>query len=60
MTDDIRINIKVEPVVESIEQENERLKTELAEVKRFLQEMYHAGNKVVPELWRVRMQRFVK
>lgn len=41
-----------------IEEENERLKTELAEVKRFLQELYHSGK--VPELWRVRMERFVK
>lgn len=40
------------------QKENERLKTELAEVKRFLQELYHSGK--VTELWRVRMQRFVK
>lgn len=60
------INAKLHTAMVSAEQrgsdkaneENERLKTELAEVKRFMQELYHSGK--VPELWRVRMQRFVK
>lgn len=65
MTDDKRITWDV--LVDKLgqyETENERLKTELAEVKRFLQEMYSPtqrySDRVVPGYWRQRIERFVK
>jgi hypothetical protein len=39
-------------------EEQDRMKTELSEVKRFLQELYHSGE--IKGVWKIRIERFIK